>query len=91
MTCASNIKAKSVEFCISNFAPFAINVKLSAGSSTITFQVPKHSSQSVYKLPMQNWDGKITIASKTWWPARVLRNGDKRELGVAVHYFRFVD
>ncbi len=91
MTCAKNIKANLVEFCISNFAPFAIDVKLSAGSSTNTFQVPKHSSQGVYKLPMQNWDGKLTIASKTWQPAKELCNGDYRELGVAVHYFQFVD
>jgi 2-polyprenyl-3-methyl-5-hydroxy-6-metoxy-1,4-benzoquinol methylase len=91
MTCAKNIKAKFVEFCISNYAPFALDVKLSAGSSSHICQVPKSSVKGIYKIPILDWDGQISISSKTWRPAKVLRNGDNRELGVAVHYFKFID
>ena len=91
MSCAKDIQAKFVEFCLSYYAPFALDVKLIAGSSTQTVQVPKSSIKSIYQIPLVNWDGKITIASKTWRPSKILRNGDNRELGVAVHYFRFVD
>jgi len=91
MTCARDIQTNFVEFCITNFAPFALDVKLSAGSSSQTFRIPKSSSQNLYKIPMQGWDGKITISSKTWQPSKVLRNGDNRELGVAVHSICFLD
>jgi hypothetical protein len=91
MTCVKDVQANFVEFCISNYAPFALHVKLSAGSSSKTFRIPKSSSKGIYKIPIQDWNGKITISSKTWQPSKVLRNGDDRELGVAVHYFRFLD
>lgn len=91
MTCASDIKAKFVEFCISNRASFDLNVKLSAGSSNKTFRMPKHSKQVIYRIPIQDWNSKITITSKTWKPSRFFFTGDNRELGVAVHYFRFTD
>ena len=91
MTCASDIKAKFVEFCISNCAPFDLNVKLSAGSSNQTFRMPKHSNSVMYRIPIQDWNSQITITSKTWKPSRILFNGDNRELGVAVHYFRFTE
>lgn len=91
MTCAKDIKAKFVEFCISNYAPFKLDVKLSAGSSTQLVQVPKSSIKGIYKIPISHWDGQITIASKTWRPLKILRKGDNRELGVAVHYLHFVD
>lgn len=91
MTCAKTIDANAVEFCLSNYAPFALDVKLSAGSLSQTFKLPKASEKCTYTIPLRDWDGKVAIASKTWQPAKVLRNGDKRELGVAVHYFRFVD
>jgi 2-polyprenyl-3-methyl-5-hydroxy-6-metoxy-1,4-benzoquinol methylase len=91
MTCASNITAKYVEFCLSNYAPFPLDITLSAGQSVSTFRVPKSCTKGTYKIPIKDWDAKISIASKTWKPAKVLRNGDNRELGVAVHYFRFID
>ena len=91
MSCAKDIKAKFVEFCLSNYAPFDLDVKLSAGSSTKTFHIPKSSVKGIYKIPISNWDGKITITSKTWRPSKVLRNGDNRELGVAVHSLKFID
>jgi SAM-dependent methyltransferase len=91
MSCAKDIKAKFVEFCISNYAPFALDIKLSAGNATETFQVPKSSMKGIYKIPLSNWNGQITITSKTWQPAKILRNADNRELGVAVHYLKFID
>ena len=91
MTCASDIKAKFVEFCISNCAPFDLDVTLSAGSSSKTFRVPESSTTVTYKIPIQDWNSKISITSKTWRPSEVLLNGDTREVGVIVHYFRFTD
>lgn len=91
ITCASNINAKFAEFCISNYAPFDIDVKITTGSSVQSVYVPKSSSQGLYKIPILEWNGKITIASKTWQPSKVFRNGDTRELGVAIHYFRFIN
>ena len=91
MTCEQKINANFVEFCLSNYAPFAIDARLSAGSSTKSFLVPKHSSKCLYKVPVRDWNAQITISSKTWCPAKALRNGDNRELGLAVHYLRFVD
>lgn len=91
MTCAKDINANFVEFCIGNYAPFVLDVTLSAGSLNSTFCVPECSEKSIYRIPLQDWNGKITITSKTWRPSEVLLNGDNRELGVAVHYFRFTD
>jgi 2-polyprenyl-3-methyl-5-hydroxy-6-metoxy-1,4-benzoquinol methylase len=91
MSCAKDIKAKFVEFCLSNYAPFSLEVKLTAGRATKTFKIPKSSVKGMYKIPIQDWNGQITISSKTWKPSKVWRNGDPRELGVAVHYFRFVN
>lgn len=91
MTCAKDVQANFVEFCISNYAPFTLDVKLSAGSSSKTFRIPKSSSQGIYKIPIQDWNGKITISSKTWRPSKVLRTADNRELGVAIHFLRFTD
>jgi glycosyltransferase involved in cell wall biosynthesis/SAM-dependent methyltransferase len=91
MTCAKNIEAKFVEFCISNYAPFALDVKLSAGHSSKTFRIPKSSSKGIYKLPIQDWNGKISISSKSWRPSKVLRTADNRELGVAIHSLRFTE
>ena len=90
MSCDKHINAKFVEFCISNYAPFSLDVKLMAGSSTKIFNLPKSSLKCLYQIPIEDWNGKITISSKTWKPAQVIRNSDPRELGVAVHYFRFV-
>lgn len=91
MSCAKNTQAKFVEFCLSNYAPFALDVKLIAGSSTQNVQIPKSSIKRTYQIPLLNWDGQITIASKIWRPSKILRNGDNRELGVAVHYLKFID
>jgi hypothetical protein len=37
MTCEKDINLKFVEFCIDNYAPFDLDITLSAGSSRITF------------------------------------------------------
>ncbi len=91
MSCAKDIKAKFVEFCLSNYAPFALDVKLSAGSSQKNYKLPKSSIKGLYQVPIQDWNSQVTISSKTWKPAKILRNGDPRELGVAVHNLRFID
>lgn len=91
ITCASNIDAKFTEFCITNYAPFDININITAGSSMRSVCIPKSSSQGLYKIPIQEWNGKITIASKTWQPSKVFRSGDTRELGVAIHSFSFIN
>jgi len=91
MTCEKDINLKFVEFCIDNYAPFDLDITLSAGSSRNNFRVQQHSAQGMYRIPVQNWDGQITISSQTWQPAKALGNGDVRELGVAVRYFRFID
>jgi hypothetical protein len=91
MSCAKDIQAKFVEFCLSNYAPFSLDVKITAGSSTQIFKLPKSSLKGLYKIPIQDWDGRVTISSKTWKPSKELRNGDPRELGVAVHYFQLLD
>lgn len=91
MTCEAEINVKAIEICISNYAPFAIEITCSAGSSKQKFSIAKNSSNIICKSSVQDWDGKITIASKTWVPAKTYKNGDFRELGVAVSYFRLLD
>lgn len=91
MTCETNINVSAIEICISNYAPFAMDVTVSAGSASQKFSIPKNSSDNIYKLSSQNWDGKISISSKIWQPAKVFRNGDTREIGVAVRYFRLLE
>lgn len=91
ISCARNINSRFVEFCISNYAKFKLDVTVKFGSVSNTFQIPKHSHQGIYKMLIQNWDGKITITSNTWQPSKVLGSSDTRKLGVAVHYFRFID
>lgn len=91
LTCERNINVSSIEFCISNYAPFPINVTLSAGSSSSTFRIPRNFGKMVSKISIQNWNGEIAISSKIWCPSKVLGNGDNREIGVAVHYLRLVN
>lgn len=91
MTCAQNIDAQFVEFCISNYAPFDINASINIGGLTQSINAKKSSVKQLYKIPIQEWNGKITISSKIWKPAKVFRNGDNRELGLGVHYFCFIN
>ncbi len=91
MTCEADINVNAIELCISNYAPFAIDITCSAGSSKQKFSIGKNYSNHICKLSVENWDGKIGIVSKTWTPAKTYRNGDLRELGVAVHSIRLLD
>jgi 2-polyprenyl-3-methyl-5-hydroxy-6-metoxy-1,4-benzoquinol methylase len=91
MTCEKDINIKFVEFCIDNYAPFDLDVTLSAGSSSKKFLVQQHSDKGIYKIPVQDWNGKITISSLTWQPAKIWPDCDDREVGVAVRYFRFMN
>lgn len=91
MTCKKDVNVKFVELCVGNYAPFDLNVRLSAGSVSTTFRVPKQMGKDIYRIPIQDWNGKIVITSKTWQPSRFLHNSDERELGVAVHYVRLID
>jgi 2-polyprenyl-3-methyl-5-hydroxy-6-metoxy-1,4-benzoquinol methylase len=91
MTCEGNINVSFIDFCISNYAPFAISVTLSAGSSSSTFRIPKSFSKMVCRLSVQDWNGKISISSKVWCPSKVFGNGDKRELGVALNYLHLIE
>ncbi|MBV9388347.1 MAG: class I SAM-dependent methyltransferase [Chroococcidiopsidaceae cyanobacterium CP_BM_ER_R8_30] len=91
ITCQKDVNVKWIEFCLSNYAPLDLDVKLGDGHSTHSFRLDKHSSKGIYRVPSQNWSGQINISSQTWCPAKVYHNGDSRELGVAVHYFRLID
>ncbi|WGV25486.1 SAM-dependent methyltransferase [Halotia branconii] len=90
MTCAQNIDAKFIEFCISNYAPFDIDANINTGDSAQSIRVKKSSEKGLYKISIQKWSGKFTISSKVWKPAQVFHNGDNRELGLGIHYVRFV-
>lgn len=90
ISCESNIDIKLIEVCITNYAPFAMDVTIDAGSSSSNFYIPENFSTMMCNLSVQNWNGKLAISSKTWCPAKVLGNGDNRELGIAVHYFRLI-
>jgi len=91
MTCEKDININFIEFGIDNYAPFDLDVTLSAGSSSQKFRVQQHSVQGIYKIPVQDWNGKITISSKTWQPSKIWPGSDDRELGLAVRYFRFIN
>ncbi len=91
MSCAKNIQVKSVEFCFSNYAPFNLDVQIIVGSSTSNLQIPKSCMKGIYKIPVSHWNGQITITTKTWRPSKILRNGDNRELGVAVNSIRLIE
>jgi hypothetical protein len=42
-------------------------------------------------VPVQDWDGKVSIGSQVWRPSESLGSADTRCLGVAVHSIRLVD
>jgi hypothetical protein len=91
LTCQKDVQARDLEFCLSNGAPFDLNVTLSSGRSSASFEVPRSSAESVYRLPVEKWDGKIKIASETWRPHDVFYSRDHRELGVRVHSIRILE
>jgi len=90
MSCAKEVKAQAVEFCLSNYAPFDLKVELRAGSSSATFILPKSSLKQIYKIPVRDWQGQVRISSPTWNPAKTVKNDDNRNLGVAVHHFQII-
>jgi hypothetical protein len=79
---------KAVEFCLSNFAPFPLEVTLTAGRASQRVRLPAHAERVTACVEAQDWQGQVTIASPTWRPAQAYKSADPRTLGVAVHWVR---
>lgn len=88
MSCARVRPVKAVEFCLSNPAPFELEVTLTAGKALRRAKLPAQSAQTAIWVEAEEWQGQVTIASPTWCPARVHGSADQRTLGVAVHWLR---
>lgn len=90
MSCTKEIRPGQIEFCLSNYAPFELKVILGTGSISQEFVLPRQAQEKFYRVPVQEWQGRVAISSSTWNPAIVFRNKDPRELGVAVHSIRII-
>jgi hypothetical protein len=90
MSCARFRSVKAVEFCLSNFAPFELEVILSAGSTVRRVKLPCRSRETLVSVQPDNWQGQVSIGSRTWRPARVYGTADDRTVGVAVHWLRLL-
>lgn len=85
MSCARCNPFKAVEFCLSNFAPFELEVTLTAGRAVHRVKLPSQSEKTIVRVEPDGWQGQVIIASQTWSPAQVYGTADQRTLGVAVH------
>lgn len=85
MSCALQ-PPEAVELCLSNPAPFDLDVSLTAGRSARRLTLGRHAAQELVRLPAEGWDGRVTIESSTWNPGQVFRSTDDRMVGVAVHW-----
>lgn len=90
MSCARDVDAKRVEFCLSNYAPLDLEVTLSAGIVQKGFRVPALELKQTYTVPVRDWRGQVVIQSRTWQPSTVLGTGDTRTLGIAVESIRVI-
>jgi SAM-dependent methyltransferase len=90
LSCERDIPVEIVELGLGNFAPFDLDVTVTAGTACRTFRLPRCTPRAIYTVPAREWDGRVTIGSKTWQPAQVMKSGDQRILGVAVHHLRLV-
>ena len=90
LTCQKDCRVREVELNLSNGAPFDIHEEITIGSSTQKLKVPAQSYNVAYTLPVHAWNGKLVFSGKTWRPDKVLKNGDNRDLGVAVHSIKLI-
>jgi SAM-dependent methyltransferase len=88
MSCSRAGPVQAVEFCLTNSAPFPLDITLTAGTASRSVRLPAQSEKTVVSVEAQDWQGQVTIASKTWRPALVYKSADARTLGVAVHWVR---
>jgi hypothetical protein len=91
MSCDQSSAVVAVEICLSNPAPLALAVTVTAGETTQQVQIPKHAQHMQIRIPASGWAGQITIGSSTWVPAQVYGTTDPRTLGVAIHWIRLLD
>lgn len=88
MSCSRVAPVKAVEFCLSNFAPFPLEVTLTAGRASQRVRLPAHAERVTACVEAQDWQGQVTVVSPTWRPAQVYKSADPRTLGMAVHWVR---
>jgi 2-polyprenyl-3-methyl-5-hydroxy-6-metoxy-1,4-benzoquinol methylase len=86
LSCARWQPVHSVSLCLSNFAPHPLTVTVTAGAARKAFTIPANASKQVVTLAAAEWQGQVAIACPTWQPAAALGNGDRRHVGVAVHW-----
>jgi hypothetical protein len=88
MSCSRVSPVKNVEFCLSNVAPFPLDVTLTAGKASRRIRLPGQAEKMTECVQVEDWPGQVTIASQTWSPATVYGSADQRKVGVAVHWVK---
>ncbi len=67
-----------------NPASQPLEVAVKAGSSARTFLIQEGADSQFVTMPVENWQGKIALESRTW------RGPDQRELGVGVSMIQLI-
>lgn len=91
MSCRREQGPDLVVFCVSNFAPMALETTFGAGTSRTQVRIPKSAMRYEVRVPAKDWNGQIVVESPTWNPSKLFGNTDNRSVGIAVHWFRLVD
>ena len=92
LTCDRTQAVDAVEFCISNFAPFELEVRIQAGNNHHCTQIKSGTEKALYTVSPTHWDGTVRIDSATWRPSEhIIGSTDRRELGVAVYSIRLIE
>ncbi len=91
LSCDRSKPVRSIEICLSNPAPFAIELTIKFGQQEeMARSIPACAAQLSIAVVPRSWQGQIIFESATWNPSTLFGNADQRQLGVAVHWVHLV-
>ena len=91
MSCSCRSPVSEIEICLTNFAPFELEITITAGAAARQVKLPAHCSKEIVRLEPKDWQGQVTISTRTWIPAEVYGTSDRRTLGVGVHWLNLIE
>jgi 2-polyprenyl-3-methyl-5-hydroxy-6-metoxy-1,4-benzoquinol methylase len=90
ISCQRQDNIKSVEICLSNFAPEQRQVTLAAGRTTSQHMVSARTEETILRIHPDSWQGQLIIMGHNANRTPVPVTGNGKALGLAVHWLRLV-
>jgi SAM-dependent methyltransferase len=84
LSCERELEVTALRLQVRNPAPLPLGVTVKAGRSAQTFMIPEGAESHPCTLPVEGWQGKVTLESQTW------RAPDQRELGIGVSLVQLI-